>query len=147
MEKIVGKNMNWRISLFMHNFFSEFKKLDIEKSWNDKQNNLILDKADDITWSSLTGDIFSYILILPNKKTDELDFILLESSLKGRHWAEPQEIKTMTMNELLELNREDRKKQSIHYCTPAFDFGIIHKDKDFKTILEKLNSDEFWVMQ
>jgi hypothetical protein len=146
MGQIVGKNMNWRISLFMYNFFYEFKKLDIEKSWNDKQNYLILDKADDITWSSTTGDMFSYILILPNNN-EELDFILLESSLNGRHWAEPREIKTMTINELLELNREDRKKQKIHYCTPAFDFGIIRQDKDFKKLLEKLKCDEFLVMQ
>jgi len=97
---------------------------------------------------------FVFILIFPaNDDNTEYDnFLLLESCLDGHHWAEPRGVVKMTTNELLELNREDRKKardNKIYYCTrkSEWDFGSIKKDKDLLKVLKKLDDDEFLVIK
>jgi hypothetical protein len=153
IEKVLGNKMSWRVSIYLHEFFSDSKKLNLEKSWNDEQNYFFLNNKYVVrnymfpVGPPKENSSFSYILILPNKENDKLNFILLESSLDGHHWAEPRENQMMTINDLLELNQKDRKKRKkIYYATPHFGAGMIDNDKDFKKLLEKLKSDEFLVM-
>jgi ABC-type Zn2+ transport system substrate-binding protein/surface adhesin len=153
IEKVIGNKMSWRVSNYLHEFSPDSKKLNLEKSWNDEQNYFHLNNKHVVRHYMFSIGTpkenlsFSYILILPNKENDELDFILLESSLDGHYWAEPRENKVMTANDLLKLNQKDRKKRKeIYYATPNFGAGIINKDKDFKKLLEKMNCDEFLVM-
>ena len=158
LDKVVGNGLNWRVRLWMHE--SQYKEFDfdIDKPWSDEQNsffrnnNYLMRRY--VTRGSTPGDQFAFALILPDNSQNPR-FLLLESSLNGYHWAEPQGMVKMTMNELLKQNRNDRKRVKdgkTFYCTFEHDTeyyicGTISNDKDFTKVLEKMDCNEFVVMK